>query len=330
MSQIPPRCPEIMSQPWSRGATRTNQRSQLSIPLDIVAARTHRMGFSPPMALAWGMPDRVPAAHEREANLVAAKADLAAARAAGDEVRASLLEALIESGGMLLVYRPDRQHYSVLFGELERDTHVAVVVPGLGDETNLRSDWLPAARNLFEAARSTAVVLWKGYNNPSDTLNAVVMSIECDEGVMVAGRELAEFVQSLRLRPDQTLTLVAHSFGSVVTGAALADYDLTCTDVVVAGSPGMTVEGLRQLHVKTSHFFSEEAPGDTVAQLGIFGASPTSPGFGGTRMRTQRARPRKSHGPQQVLRAWIGGPREHRRCRDRALLACRGATPFRG
>ena len=48
----------------------------------------------------------------------------------------------------------------------------------------------------------------------------------------------------------------------------------------------MTVDALRELHLSESHFFSEEAPGDPVAGLGVFGSGPTSPTFGGTRMRT--------------------------------------------
>lgn len=48
----------------------------------------------------------------------------------------------------------------------------------------------------------------------------------------------------------------------------------------------MTVDELRQLHLAQGHFFSEQAPGDAVAELGVFGAAPSSPTFGGTRMRT--------------------------------------------
>jgi hypothetical protein len=71
-----------------------------------------------------------------------------------------------------------------------------------------------------------------------------------------------------------------------VVGAALADCGLHVTDVVVAGSPGMTVEELARLHLDQSHFFSEQAPGDAVAELGVFGAPPSAPTFGGTRMST--------------------------------------------
>jgi pimeloyl-ACP methyl ester carboxylesterase len=227
-----------------------------------------------------------PVARRAAGNLAAVETDLAAARAEGDSERAMLLEALLSFGGDVLVYRPQLQHYAVLFGELEQAGHVAVVVPGVGDATDLRAEWIPGARNLYEAAPCTAVVLWKGYDNPADILRAAEGSIECTEDLVGAGNDLVAFVASLSLRPDQSITVVAHSFGSIVTGCALADCGLRVTDVVVAGSPGMTVDRLRQLHIERSHFFSEQAPGDVVAELGVFGSEPASPEFGGTRMET--------------------------------------------
>jgi hypothetical protein len=218
--------------------------------------------------------------------MAALHADLAAAREAGDAEAVALFQALEHCGGKLVLYRPERAHYGVALGDVRDAPHVAVMVPGVGNARTLRDDWLPSARNLFEAAKSAAVVLWKGYDNPGDILAAAVGAIECDADLMAAGDELARFVESLGLRDGQKLTVVAHSFGSMVTGASLADSDLHPTDVVVAGSPGMTVDDLRALHLAESHFFSEQAPGDLVAELGVFGASPTSPTFGGTRMRT--------------------------------------------
>ena len=210
--------------------------------------------------------------------------DLEAAHGESDLDRARLLDTLLSCGGDILIYRPQLQHYAVLFGDLELVEHVAVFVPGVGDGTNLCEDWIPGAVNLFEEAESTAVVMWKGYDNPVDILSAAEGAIECDEHLMTAGSDLVGFVESLDLEPGQSLTIVAHSFGSIVTGTALADFDLKVTDVVVAGSPGMTVDELRQLHVTDMHFFSEQAPGDAIAELGVFGASPASPQFGGTRM----------------------------------------------
>ena len=221
-----------------------------------------------------------------ESNVAAAKADLEAALDEGNLVRQRLLQTLIECGGEILLYQPVRDHYAVQFGAFERVRHIAVVVPGVGDDTNLCEDWVPGAYNLFTAAHSTAVIMWKGYDNPRSIVAAAIGSVECNEHVMMAGGELAEFVRALPLRAHHSVTIVAHSFGSLGSGAALADHGLEVTDVVVAGSPGMSVDGLRELHIASAHFFSEEAPGDAIAELGIFGASPTSPLFGGTRMRT--------------------------------------------
>src|SRR5580704_8305462 len=219
-------------------------------------------------------------------NLAVAQRDLAATHPEIEADRARLLQSLLSCRGDILLYRPEQQHYALSFGEFGESRHVAVVVPGVGDGTNLCSDWIPGARHLFEAAESTTVVLWKGYDNPVDLLAAAAGSIECSDVLVTAALDLTEFVGSLPIGPDHSVTIVAHSFGSVVTGAALADCGLRCTDVVVAGSPGMTVDDLRQLHMERSHFFAEQAPGDAIAELGLFGTAPTAPTFGGQRLRT--------------------------------------------
>jgi len=220
------------------------------------------------------------------ANLDAARRDLALARSRGDVARAALIDALLAGGASLPVYLPARDHYGVQLGDLGSAHHVAVLVPGVGTDANLASEWLPSAHHLYEAAESTVVVLWKAYDEPPDLLAAAVRTVACDDDLRTAAAGLVGFVESLALRPDQTLTVVAHSYGSVVTGTALAHHGLECTAVVVAGSPGMGVDDLRQLHLDGAHLFTEEAPGDPVAGLGLFGAEPTSTVFGGTRMAT--------------------------------------------
>ena len=74
-----------------------------------------------------------------------------------------------------------------------------MVVPGVGDGTNLCDDWIPDARNLYEAVASTAVVLWKGYDNPADVLAAAAGSIECNED-LTYGRRRPDRVRRLRCR----------------------------------------------------------------------------------------------------------------------------------
>jgi hypothetical protein len=53
-------------------------------------------------------------------NLAAAKMDLAGATVDGDEDRITLLETLMSSGADILVYRPQLQHYALLFGTCRR------------------------------------------------------------------------------------------------------------------------------------------------------------------------------------------------------------------
>ena len=228
------------------------------------------------------------AATRAAANRAVARRDLDAALAAGDTAQVELLEALL-SDGVLLVYHPPRAHYGVQLGSLGSTRHVAVLVPGVGTDVNLATQWLPAARHLFDAAGSASVILWKGYDEPPDLVAAAARTVACDQELHTAAADLTGFVRSLALEPDQALTVVAHSFGSVVAGAALAHHGLECTAVVVAGSPGMTVDDLRQLHLDDAHVFTEQAPGDPVAGLGVYGAQPTWPEFGGTRMRTNAA-----------------------------------------
>ena len=79
----------------------------------------------------------------------------AAAPKVGDSEPSNVVQAFARSGGFC---EPERHRYVVLFGELAAAHHVAIVVPGVGDETNLLDDWLPAGANLFHAGADTAVV----------------------------------------------------------------------------------------------------------------------------------------------------------------------------
>ncbi len=220
-----------------------------------------------------------------------ATADLDAARARGDEPTMALLEAMLDSPASLVLYDPDHDHFGFVFGDAATARHVAVVVPGVGRDINMVDDWLPWAQNLYEATDATAVVLWKGYDDPPDIAVAV-------EDLAVEGRRASEGAQRLsafvgllhrgieRSGLPRSVTVVAHSFGSVVVGEAMADYAMDCTDVIVLGSPGIGVESLEELHVRAGHFFAEKAPRDVVAGLGVVGADPASMSFGGTRLST--------------------------------------------
>jgi pimeloyl-ACP methyl ester carboxylesterase len=196
-----------------------------------------------------------------------------------------LLEVIAQRGGTLTHCDPAGDRYVVAFGDPGAVDHVAVFVPGVGDDSNLRDDWIGWALSLRDAAEDSAVVLWKAYDDPPDLAAAAIAALACDTRADCAGRDLAAFVADLAVG-TKTLTVIAHSFGTLVVSAALADHALCCTSVVVLGSPGMSVETVAALHLEAQQFFAERAPDDPVADLALLGVDPASRFFGGTWLAT--------------------------------------------
>ncbi|MFF0161708.1 alpha/beta hydrolase [Streptomyces sp. NPDC005263] len=132
----------------------------------------------------------------------------------------------------------------------------------------------------------TAVVAWLGYETPATVSLTVATSGRAEQ----AAPRLREFIRQLRgiVGEKARLSLLCHSYGSVVCGRAAAGLDVD--DIALVGSPGTgadTAAGLRTRarvwaargaddwvgevpHVKTDLF------GTTVG----FGTDPTSPSFG--------------------------------------------------
>ncbi len=148
----------------------------------------------------------------------------------------------IGEGRQILLFDPRGDGRVVeVFGDLEAADHVAVIVPGMAnDATNfgagpgsLRMD----AFGLYQATSRTGVatIAWLGYDPP--------------DGVDAAGRtaaergapDLARFLGGLDPFDERVVTVVAHSYGSVVAGLAAAD-GIDADNLVFVGSPGTTLE----------------------------------------------------------------------------------------
>ena len=227
------------------------------------------------------LPDRATANHG------AAENDLAAAIAAGDTAKVKMLKGLLQPGSSLVMYDPSQDHYGVLWGNIDA-SHVALFVPGVGNDGDVPG-WVKYAKTIQQTAGpDSAVIMWKGYDDPGDHGTLDIATAGFVDRADAGATALTAFATGgLQLGSDQSLTIVAHSYGSVVTGVALASDGLKPTNVVTAGSPGMTVDSVSELHLKASQFYSEQAPKDYVANnLGGFGNDPTSPDFGGTRLAT--------------------------------------------
>ncbi|GIE30942.1 hypothetical protein Ait01nite_039870 [Actinoplanes italicus] len=167
------------------------------------------------------------------------------------------------------------------------DTEVANFDNGLGDVERRSPRW--QARRLQERIQAAdpgaraAVVAWLGYDPPEGMGVAVVR-----EDRAAAGAEaLTRFVDGLLLgRPDRSVAIVGHSYGSTVAGLAAPHLSGRVTDMVAIGSPGMGVADRSALHT-SARVWACAAPDDWIRRvpgvrfLGMgHGTLPSDPEFG--------------------------------------------------
>lgn len=202
-----------------------------------------------------------------------------------------------------------------VLGDLRGAEHVAVFVPGMTNElrgypgaARARAASLLAAMRTEAPGRRVAVIAWLGYDTPdgspsglleaagSGTAAAAVPDLARDLGVVHA------------LAPQAHVTLVGHSYGSVVAARTVRDGGVAVDDLVVVGSPGLDVGSVRGLHAPATRvwagrpdprFLPSLAGGVTaLATGGLF--APLGWGLAATYGRLRRADPVADapvHGP---------------------------------
>ena len=185
-----------------------------------------------------------------------------------------------------------------VFGDLGAADRIAVLVPGVANRadnfnTGLGDvrDRAPAvqAQTLYDATRAAApgqhvaVIAWLGYEAPQG-----VGRDAAREELARAGATLLDgFTKDLAiLRPHAHVTVIGHSYGSVVAGLAAADLPPQVKDLVVVGSPGMGVTRAADLHTSAT-IWAGQAAQDWIYWVPAFqvwgaghGTTPTTRGFG--------------------------------------------------
>ncbi|PVZ10817.1 alpha/beta hydrolase [Actinomycetospora cinnamomea] len=164
---------------------------------------------------------------------------------------------------------------AVARGDVDTAAHVGVYTPGFTTGV----DELPARLGELDALAAaagpgTAAVAWYGYDAPQvhevlDADRSVLGRGAADEG----GQRLASFLDGLDAArgPDAHVTAIGHSYGSVVTAAALAPGGADgVDDAVYLGSPGVGDAPGRP----PGHAWVVEAAGDPVADTAWFGPDP--------------------------------------------------------
>lgn len=180
-----------------------------------------------------------------------------------------------------------------VFGDLARADHVAVLVPG--SDTSL--DTYPRFRAAAEALQrrlsrtaprgvGTAVVAWLGYRTPDTVSTTVLTTDRADE----AAPHLRAFIRGLQgvVADTTTVSLVCHSYGTVVCARAAAHLDID--DLALVGSPGTGTGTASALHTPARVWAARgkddwvgEVPHVRTGLFGVtvgFGTDPVSPAFG--------------------------------------------------
>lgn len=196
-----------------------------------------------------------------------------------------------------------------VLGDFAHARHVAVVVPGMSNDlSTYESDLRRRATDLLaEMARvsgssDVAVVAWLGYNTPDGSVPGLIEAARSTTARSGATTLRADLATLHRLRPSAHLTVVAHSYGSVVLGAAMRS-GVGIDDAVVVGSPGMDVDdrhdlGSPRVRLWAAHSAAKVVrvpfpfpgpillPPDLVAWAPAHGEDPAAEGFGARRFAT--------------------------------------------
>jgi hypothetical protein len=178
-------------------------------------------------------------------------------------------------------------------GDLAHAKRIAVVVPGAGN-TLSNFDSVKGtgggAESLYTEAQdlgargSVAVIAWLGYDPPSfDSMHIATLG-HAEKGA----KSLRAFLTQLKTVNKAPVTLLCHSYGSVVCGQAA--HKVNVTDIAVFGSPGMGVGSVSGLDT-SARVWAGRADSDAIADvphvqvnlLGVdlgFGDDPIDPAFG--------------------------------------------------
>ncbi|NJC68332.1 hypothetical protein HC031_01145 [Planosporangium thailandense] len=147
-------------------------------------------------------------------------------------------------------------------GDLATADRIAILVPGCGNRLDnfdrgnggqRRRSPAWQVRQLYAQVRNddpaarVAVIAWLGYA-PPDGLGRDAMR---EDRARPAAAALNRFIAGLSVyRPGATVTLVGHSYGSVVAGLAAPSLGPRVRDIVALGSPGMGVDRAAELHTR--------------------------------------------------------------------------------
>jgi hypothetical protein len=187
---------------------------------------------------------------------------------------------------------------AVSIGNPDVAAHNAVFVPGTGqglarlsfsDEKALAMYNATLTADPALAPGDVAVTTWMGYDRPMDLSRAAFPQPAYSGADRLDAFENGQ--RASHLGAASIDTVIGHSYGSTVVGAAASHgHHLDADNVIAVGSPGLLVERADQLDLRTrGNVYVMRAKNDAISMGGIvtewtLGADPTVPGFGAQRL----------------------------------------------
>ncbi|MBV9026300.1 MAG: hypothetical protein JO362_21480 [Streptomycetaceae bacterium] len=258
-----------------------------------------------------GNANGLPAQARSDANMIQLNQALQDAKSRNDKARITALQQIMEA----MTNSKDTHHRTPMFllgfsqegngraivcyGNPDAATNTAVYVPGTGTSLDDMQGDIGRACTMFDSSNrespgTTASMVWLGYTAPQ-WLTGPAEGRYADMGAP----QLADFVNSLSLthQGSSHVTVIGHSYGSTVVGAALGHYGMHADDAVFVGSPGVTVDHAADLHMDPSHVWAGHMQNDVVPSSSLpasadpakylddyserYGTDPVSREFGG-------------------------------------------------
>jgi Alpha/beta hydrolase len=233
----------------------------------------------------YSLQSQIAAARLRLETYQAVKADLNSAEPFGGPTR--YLGLLDEFGrGAVSIGNPDTARRNAIF------------VPGTGQDLAKLAFSDDRALVMYVAAltanpslspQAVAVITWMGYDRPMDLSHAAFPKPAYSGADRLDGFENG--LRASHVGAPSIDTVIGHSYGSTVIGAAASGrHHLDADNIIAVGSPGMLVDRAGLLNLNPgSNVYAMRAAHDVIGVGGVvtewtLGADPTARGFGATHL----------------------------------------------
>jgi hypothetical protein len=193
-----------------------------------------------------------------------------------------------------LGFLDDTGHGAVAIGNPDNAKRNGIFVPGTGEDLARLPFSDAKAVTMYNAARAAdktlgaedvSVTTWMGYDRPMDLSHAAL-----PDPARAGAGSLDTFESGLRashVGPPSIDTVIAHSYGSTLVGAAASgEHHLDADNVIAVGSPGMLVDRAGGLNLDPgAQVYAMRAVNDIIGMSGVvtewtLGPDPTAPNFG--------------------------------------------------